>query len=411
MTLQKAVIFTLGTRGDIQPYIFLAGALNKAGFKTVIATHPCWKALIEGAGIDFSPIGLDIDISHEAAVIRGKSRSWLIGAIRTMKFVFKIIEGASEEIYQLCMNTDLVIASHSHAGAVEAKVCKKPVIDVTLQPEAIPQVNRPRSFWQQVSEKLIGMIVNPMMIGPYNKILKKYSLAPVKTMDGLISSYLNLIPISSYVVAENPYWEKKNQITGYWYDEEEDYTPPEELNRFLESGSQPVIVALGAMSFESKEDKDKLDILVHAFQKTGMRAVIQGFDETLKNYSLPETMIRTGAVPHSWLFRQGCCVMHHGGFGTSASAMLAGRPSIVIPHILDQFIWADKIYQLNAGMKPIKADELDEKTLVETIERLKDNYDEIENEVQQLSLKMRAEKGLNRAVALIQNACKEISGD
>lgn len=49
-----------------------------------------------------------------------------------MKFVFKIIEGATDEIYGLCRDTDLVVASHSHAGAVEAQACQKPLISVTL---------------------------------------------------------------------------------------------------------------------------------------------------------------------------------------------------------------------------------------------------------------------------------------
>lgn len=134
----------------------------------------------------------------------------------------------------------------------------------------------------------------------------------------------------------------------------------------------------------------------------------KGFDETLRNYNLPQTVISVGSLPHSWLFRQGYCVIHHGGFGTSASAILAGKPSIVIPHVLDQFLWANKVYELNAGMKPIKANELSEKILIETIELLKTNYDQIEDEVQRLSQKMKEENGLKTTVALIQNVCDKL---
>lgn len=408
MPIQKVTIFTLGTRGDIQPYIYLARALKRAGFDPTIATHPCWRSLVEDAGIGFSPIGPDIDISYEAATIRGKSAHWLIGAIRTMKFVFKIIEGATDEITELCRNADLVIASHSHAGAIEAQACHKPIISVTLQPEVIPQTLKPRTGVQRLSENLIGAAVNPMMIGPYNKIRRKYGLKPVKTIDEIMSPYLNLVPISTYVVPENPYWGKINRVVGYWYEEDEEFEPAPELLHFLESGCAPIVVALGAMAFESREEKNKLDILIHAFEQTGMRAVIQGFDETLKNYELPETVMRVGSVPHSWLFRRGYCVIHHGGFGTSASAMLAGKPSIVIPHVLDQFLWANKVYELNAGMKPIKANELNEKALITTIESLKANYDQIANEARTLSRKMKEENGLETAVALIRQVCHEL---
>lgn len=82
MSIQKVVIFTLGTRGDIQPYIFLAKALNSTGFATIIATHPCWKSLVENAGVAFSPIGPNIDISYEAAAIR---ENQLIGSLEQLR--------------------------------------------------------------------------------------------------------------------------------------------------------------------------------------------------------------------------------------------------------------------------------------------------------------------------------------
>ena len=222
-----------------------------------------------------------------------------------MKFVFKIIEGATDEIYRLCKSADLVIASHSHIGAIEAQACHKPMISVTLQPEMIPQPLKPRTEAQRLSEKLIGAAVNPMMIGPYNKIRKKYGLGPMKAIDEIMSPYLNLIPVSTCVVPKNPYWEKTNQVVGYWYEENEAFEPAPELLQFLESGSKPVIVALGAMAFESREEKSKLDLLIHAFQQTGMKAVIQGFDETLKSYKLPESVMRAGSIPHSLAFPPG----------------------------------------------------------------------------------------------------------
>ena len=64
MSIQKVVIFTLRTRGDVQPYIYFARALKGAGFLPTIATHPCWRSLVEQAGVGFSPIGPDIDISR-----------------------------------------------------------------------------------------------------------------------------------------------------------------------------------------------------------------------------------------------------------------------------------------------------------------------------------------------------------
>lgn len=65
---------------------------------------------------------------------------------------------------------------------------------------------------------------------------------------------LTLISISK---KRNPYWEEQHILTGYWYEEEKEYIPEKRLADFLENGDKPIILALGAMSFEDKEESDK----------------------------------------------------------------------------------------------------------------------------------------------------------
>lgn len=220
-------------------------------------------------------------------------------------------------------------------------------------------------------------------------------------MDGFVSKDLNLIPISSYILERSPYWEKKNQIVGYWYRESPDYQPDESVQAFLEAGEKPVIVALGAMSFENNEEKDKMDAFVHAFEKTGKRAMIQGFHQTLQNYKLPDTMIAIGSIPHSWLFRQGWCVIHHSGFGTASAALIFGIPSIPVPHALDQFGVADMLYKKGVACKPVRSSELSEERLIDAIHEMEQNYTNISEKTVELSRKMQEEKGLDQAVNLI----------
>jgi UDP:flavonoid glycosyltransferase YjiC (YdhE family) len=251
---------------------------------------------------------------------------------------------------------------------------------------------------------VFAALINPQMVKPYNKIRKLYNLPKVKSMDEVMSPKLNLIPISRYIVEQNPYWDEKNKIVGYWYNDDDSYQPDEKLKAFLCEGDKPIILALGAMSFESKKEKEKLDIFVDAFQKTGMRAIIQGFNKTLTDYRLPETMISVGSVPHSWLFKQGYCVIHHCGFGTSASSLLYGIPTIPVPHVLDQFAFSEHLYKLKVSVKPIKASELSVEKLVSAINELKANYSEIHDRVEDLAKKMQEENGLEKAVKLIESA-------
>ncbi|MBR0090130.1 MAG: glycosyltransferase [Lachnospiraceae bacterium] len=282
-------------------------------------------------------------------------------------------------------------------GAAEAEVLGIPVVNVTLQTEMIPQRRKPLTF----KDKIVGKIVSRQICKPYNKVRKVYNLPPLADSGDLISGKVNLIPISAHVKERNPYWEEHHIMTGYWYEEDGDYVPDAALSEFLQKGDAPIILALGAMSFESESDRQKLDMFVAAFQETGKRAVIQGFQKTLQDYVLPDTMISCGSVPHSWLFRQGYAVIHHCGFGTSSAAMLYGIPSIPVPHVLDQIGFAKQMEALGVSTKMIPAKELSASRLILAINELSENYDTFSKTVRSLSEKLRAENGLDTAVSEI----------
>lgn len=398
--MKKIAMFTMGTRGDVQPYIFLSKELIKNGYDVTLGSHPCWKKLIEESGICFEPIGPNIDIEKEAAIIRGRNSNPVLSMLKTMNFVFRIIQDSTHEIFKVCEGKDLIIISHSQMGATEAEVLGIPTVNVTLQKEMIGEKLKPQTFL----DKLIGGMIAKQVAKPYNKIRKVYGLKNVKSADEIMSKKLNLIPISKYVLERNPYWEEKNILTGYWYDEEQEYVPSKSLQQFLEDGDKPVILALGAMAFEDKSEKEKLDMFVNAFKRTGCRAIIQGFQKTIQNYKLPETMIVCGNVPHSWLFKQGKFVIHHCGFGTSAATMIYGIPSIPIPHVLDQMGFALQLSDVNVATKPLKSKDLSEQSIIEAIEEMKDTYEEKKRNAEMLSQKIKSENGVAEAVRLIEVA-------
>lgn len=397
--MKKIAMFTMGTRGDVQPYIFLSKELIKTGYDVTLGSHPCWRSLIEASDIPFVPIGPDIDIEQEAAIIRGKTPNPMLAMLKTMNFVFKIIQNSSHEIYAVCKGKDLIIVTHSQMGATEAEALGIPTVNVTLQKEMIAEKLKPMTL----KDKIIGGLIGKQMAKPYNKIRKGYHLKPVKSSDEIISRKLNLIPLSKYVVERNPYWEEHNILTGYWYDDETEYEPDGKLKTFLEQGEKPVILALGAMSFEEKAEKEKLDLFVHALNQASCRAIIQGFQKTLQDYELPDTMIACGSVPHSYLFRQGAFVIHHCGFGTTAAAMIYGIPSIPVPHILDQMGFAMQLSNADVATKPLPSKNLSEQSIYKAIMEMKSSYAEKKKNAEILSEKIRSEGGVKEAVRLIEH--------
>ncbi len=143
---KKIIIPTIGTRGDVQPYIALALGLQGVGHAVTLASHPVMRSLVEFYNIPFAPIGPDIDIGYETALIRRKSPNWMVGFMRVMKFSFSMLEKSHTDLLKLCGGVDLVVVSHSATGSMEADKLGLPTISVTLMPQAIPANDPQRRF-------------------------------------------------------------------------------------------------------------------------------------------------------------------------------------------------------------------------------------------------------------------------
>lgn len=99
---------------------------------------------------------------------------------------------------------------------------------------------------------------------------------------------------------------------------------------------------------------------------------------------------------------QASCFVHHGGFGSTAAAFQAGIPAVVIPHIIDQFIWGSKVYELGVGPRPIPRTKLTEDNLAAAFKEAVNSKEMQENSAR-LGELIRAENGLENAVHLIKD--------
>jgi len=399
----KIILPTIGSRGDVQPYVSLASALQEEGYQVTVATHPCMRSLVEFHNVPFAPIGPDIDIGLEAAAMRDRSVHFMVGMIRVMKFSFAVLEQVHADLLKLCKKADFIIVSHTAAGSMEADKLDMRRISVTLHPQAIPAPDPEEPLAKKMIGSLAGWGMSLFMSRPLNKIRQQVGLPPMGP-EGITSNLLNLIPVSPHIIEQNSHWEKRHQMTGYWFSEPSvDWEAPTELLSFLEKGEPPAVINLGAMALDGKDMFEAATITINALQNQGLRAIIQGWDAVMKEIKLPEQIIHVGSVPHTYLLPRAFCFVHHGGFGSTAAAFQAGIPAVVIPHIIDQFIWGSKVHELGVGPRPIPRAKLTEDNLVAAFEEVVNNK-EMKAKSAKLGELIRAETGLENAVRLIRKA-------
>ncbi len=396
----KIILPTIGTRGDVQPYIALTLGLFKAGHAVTLATHPCMRGLVESYGVPFAPMGPDIDIGYEAAVIRANAPHWMVGFMRVMKFSFAMLEQSHADLLETCRGADLVVVSHSAAGRMEADKLGLPTVSVTLMAEAIPVKDPKDSFLKRALMGLAGAGMGMLMTRPLDQIRKRVGLPPMGPT-GITSETLNLIPLSKQISPPNPLWEPRHRLTGYWFaPAPETWTPLDDLAAFLEAGEPPVVVSLGAMALSGEDSLDAAQITLAAVQQAGLRAIVQGWDEAMKQLPIPSNVFHAGSIPHDWLLPRASGLVHHGGFGTTAAGFRAGIPMLVIPHIIDQFIWGNKVAELGVGPKPIARPKLNTGDMAEALRQMASP--EMLCKAADLGAAIRAEPdGVSEAVKLI----------
>lgn len=163
-------------------------------------------------------------------------------------------------------------------------------------------------------------------------------------------------------------WGNHIDISGFYFlDLATSFTPEPDLAEFLESGPPPVYIGFGSIVVD---DPNKMtQMIFDAVRSSGVRALVSkgwgglGADEL----GIPDGVFMLGNVPHDWLFERVSCVVHHGGAGTTAAGIKAGKPTLVVPFFGDQPFWGAMIARAKAGPDPIPYKDLTAEKLSEAI--------------------------------------------
>ncbi|MCE1255105.1 MAG: glycosyltransferase [Anaerolineae bacterium] len=399
----KILITTIGSRGDVQPYINLAQGLMAAGHAVRLASNPTVEALTRAHGVNFVAVGQPVDMGLEGARLLEKSfdNMW-IGLVRVMQLGARLVEEAYPDVLAACRDADLVITSDAGSGVAEAEKLGKAWLSVTLQPARLP-LNRTKE--PKPIERAIGTLLGKLIVGPTNNFRKRVGAPLVEDISSMLSKRMILLPVSPGVATPNPAWAGQVHQTGYWFARETaGWTAPPDLVNFFEAGEKPIAVSLGVMSTSGKKARESAKIVLEALCECNVRAILQGWEpDLLAGLGAPANVYCAGSLPHNWLFDQVSAVIHHGGFGTTAAGLRAGVPCIVIPHIIDQYAWANTVYELGVGPKFITRGKLNPKKLAGAIRQaLGDNRMRLR--AAELGRQIRSEPdGVMQAVHLIEN--------
>jgi UDP:flavonoid glycosyltransferase YjiC (YdhE family) len=412
-------IATVGSRGDVQPYVALGAGLKAAGHSVCLATHAQFEAVIRSNGLDFSPI----EGNPRETVESELGQQWLATGANMVAFIRRMAEvmrpmmvKGTADCLNACRGADLVVYSvlgWLAALGVAEKLCI-PGYAAFLQP-ATPTKRFP-SFAYPVQVNL-GALHNrltyalgeqmfwSMFRGPMNLARAEVLGLPKVPTRSQAGALRRLgLPMfygySSAVIPKPPDWPDNVHVTGYWFlDQQSDWQPPADLVEFLESGAPPVYVGFGSMHARSAEQLTAT--VVEALTRVGLRGVLLSGWGALSHNNLPDQVFPIEVVPHEWLFPRVAAVVHHGGAGTTAAGLRAGVPTIVTPFFGDQYFWGRRVAAVGAGPKPIPISRLTADRLAAALHTATSD-ERMQDSAKHVGETIRAEDGVARVVEVLE---------
>ncbi|MGB0918321.1 MAG: glycosyltransferase, partial [Flavobacteriales bacterium] len=236
------------------------------------------------------------------------------------------------------------------------------------------------------------------------KIRKREEIPQIMSLQKEVftSDVLTLVAASNSLIPRPSDWKENVQISGFLNlpIENNSHEIPQELEDFLANGEPPVYMTFGSCMQYDLERSTRL--LVKAAKLSGKRAIIQS-DWNNLNIETDSCIYKIGQAPHSQIFPRCSSILHHGGAGTTQATLLAGKPSIVIPHGFDQTYWGKHLFDQGVAAIPIPRKEATPHEIAGEIKWLA-TAEHIQQKAKEIGSEMSAENGVNQAIKLLRQS-------
>ncbi len=347
------------TRGGVQPYAALARGLVAAGHR-VSAVAPMGLTGLFDASVVVTPLkGTEDALAFASSGIAEQ------GTGATMRLMArelpKRLGGWCQTVLDAAQGVDVMTGGIGGMaiGLAAAERLNLPFIASHLQPvshvtSAYPGVLFPRTpVWMgpigrrishHLSDIAVWLPLRSAMARVRREVFGLAGRARLKSDLPVVYGFSrHVVPMT-----ECP----SRHVTGYWnLPAPLAWRPPPALESFIFEGEKPV-VSLGFGSMGGTSPLALASMVADAARAAGVRVVMQAHWQGAAPQPTKE-FYPASDVPHDWLFPKMAANVHHGGAGTTAAALLAGRPSLVIPFAVDQPFWGLRVHALGVGPAPI----------------------------------------------------------
>ena len=409
----KIALQTLGSRGDVQPFVALGKALQARGHDVLLAAPNDFEDWVGRHGLAFHPMGVDVRAMMQSPDVQGiLAGSWL-GIFRIWRrTVLPMVRDMLDATWESGREADVIVYHPKIVGAVDVAEATgaAPVCASTIPLFATGEF--PAILWTRDYGPWLNRLTYAafnLARAPYVSILNRWRKEAMGLGKGPMFKPLGwggedtvtrLCMVSPTVVPRPADWDERAHMTGYWFlDEGQDWQPDPALAAFLEAGAPPVYIGFGSLTVR---DPDRLArAVVDGVRRAGVRALLATGWGGLDRIEVPDTVHVIESAPHDALFQHVSAVVHHGGAGSTAAGLRAGRPTLVCPMGLDQPFWGNRVWKLGCGPKPQSLRRLNADRFAQGLKDLVDRED-YRSRASSVAAAIAREDGVGRTIEIIE---------
>jgi len=377
----RVLILTVGTRGDIAPFAALAERLAAEGHDVALGAPEAYRETVPER-VRFEPMATEMDDVMRASMRESAGARGAVSLARRMSSAMRVSLGEQWEIAQRFEPTVVVAHPKTLGGPHIAERLGVPAVASLPLPFLTPtavfpipvvsrslggRLNRATYAFNRSTGLAYGGMVNRFRTDTLGLRRTTRFSDYLHTPDG--ERMPVLYSFSGHVVPRPVDYPHSAHITGYWWrPPQHDWTPPTELADFVDQGGPVVYIGFGSMGF-AREAERRGEIIREAVRRAGVRAVVSEGWGAVRMPAGDDVHV-ADEVPHDWLFPRVTAVVHHGGAGTTAAGLRAGRPTLVCPVLGDQPFWGDRVRDLGSGPRPLRLRRLSADALAAALDDL-----------------------------------------
>lgn len=422
----RVVMSTIGSHGDLHPYIALALEMKKRYIEPIIATGSAYRERIESLNIEFReirPAMLEPDSPEYLKMVEE-----VVDPKRGAEYLFKeLLVPAVRDMYadlrEIIEEADLLVTHPLIlAGPLVAQKTGIPWVSTELAPaslwSAFDPFVPPNAPWIHGVLKAGG----PIAARLYMRLVKTLSSPWLQQLyefrdelglpdgehplfEGQYAPNLNLALFSNVFCQPQSDWPANTVITGFPFFDRKDNQPPDvDLLRFLGKGPAPIVFTLGTAAVHIAGDFYRESI--KAAKLLNRRAVLLiGSERNRPTEPLPEGIIAVNYAPFGEILPRAAAMVHQCGVGTTAQGLRAGIPMLAVPFAHDQHDNGSRIERLGVA-RMIARNSYKAERVASELKELLGNPSYARN-AKEIGSRVRAESGAALAVDLILDQLNE----